>query len=111
MQGFESSPPPLSRDADGVIRVEGTRLPLETLVTAFDAGATAEEIVHQFPSLDLGDVYAVIAYVLGHRESVDAYVEQRGAAAAGMRAEVEQTFPPAGIRARLLARRGTDASR
>ena len=32
---------------DGVIRVTGTRVQLETIVLAFDAGATAEELVQQ----------------------------------------------------------------
>lgn len=110
MRTFEASPPPLSRDAEGVIRVEGTRVPLETVVAAFDAGATAEEIVHQFPSLDLGDVYAVIAYVLTHRASVDEYIQQRGDVAESVRADVERAFPPDTIRARLLARRDANAS-
>jgi hypothetical protein len=47
MQAFEARPPPLTRGPDGVVRVTGTRVPLETLVTAFDAGATAEEIAQQ----------------------------------------------------------------
>ena len=33
---------PIQTDADGVIRVGGTRITLDTVVAAFDAGATAE---------------------------------------------------------------------
>ena len=34
---------PIQTDADGVIRVAGTRVTLDTLLAAFDAGATAEK--------------------------------------------------------------------
>jgi uncharacterized protein (DUF433 family) len=47
---------------------------LETIVTAFDAGATAEEIAQQYASVDLASVYAVISYVLDHREEVSRVV-------------------------------------
>jgi hypothetical protein len=50
---------------------------LETIVTAFEAGATAEEIAQQYASVDLAGVYAVISYVLDHRREVDEYVVGR----------------------------------
>ena len=105
MQAFIATPPPLVTDADGAVRVTGSRLSLETLVTAFDEGATAEEIVQQYPSLSLGSVYAVIAYVLEHRATVDSYVTERRRTASELQAEVEAHTPPDGFRARLLARR------
>jgi uncharacterized protein (DUF433 family) len=105
MQAFQARPPPLAKDPDGVVRVVGTRVSLETVVTAFDAGATAEEIAQQYPSVDLPTVYAVISYVLDHRPDVDAYLLQRRDAADKVRGEIEERFPPAGLRARLLARR------
>jgi hypothetical protein len=40
---------PLHVDANGVIRVSGTHVPLDTLVSAFSEGATAEEITQQYP--------------------------------------------------------------
>lgn len=39
------------KDADGVVRVAGTRVTLDTVVAAFEEGATAEEIAQQYPSL------------------------------------------------------------
>jgi hypothetical protein len=33
---------PIHTDVDGVVRVAGTRVTLDTMVAAFDAGATAE---------------------------------------------------------------------
>lgn len=55
---------PIQSDADGVIRVGGTRVTLDAVVAAFDAGATPEEIVQQYPSVTLADVYSVIGYCL-----------------------------------------------
>jgi uncharacterized protein (DUF433 family) len=95
---------PIETDPHGVVRVAGTRVTLETIVDAFQAGATPEDIAQQYPSVSLVDVYAVIAYYLRHQSEVDAYVEERTAAAARLREEVDRQFPSAGIRERLLAR-------
>jgi len=62
---------PLTIGEDGVIRVGKTRVTLDTVVYAFQDGATAEEIASQYPSLDLSDVYLVIAYYLKHRAEVE----------------------------------------
>lgn len=42
----------LTTDADGVIRITGTRIPRATVITAFHQGATAETIVQQFSTLN-----------------------------------------------------------
>jgi uncharacterized protein (DUF433 family) len=47
---------PLETDADGVVRVRRTRVTLDTIVPAFTEGATAEEIVQQYPSISLADI-------------------------------------------------------
>lgn len=96
---------PVLTDADGVIRVGGTRVTLDTVVAAFEMGATAEEIAQQYPSVALADVYAVIAYFLRHRAEVDAYLLARQQQAAEVRRENERRFDPSGVRERLLARR------
>src|SRR5712691_2213406 len=46
---------PLTADANGVLRVGNTRVTLDTVLAAFADGATAEEIVQQYPSLQLAD--------------------------------------------------------
>ena len=69
-----AEPIPLEADVDGVVRVGGTRVTLDTVVIAFMEGATAEEILYQYPSLNLADVYAVIAYYLQRRSEVEAYL-------------------------------------
>jgi hypothetical protein len=42
---FVAKPPPLSVDDDGVLRVGGTRVRLETVINAFQVGCAAEEIL------------------------------------------------------------------
>jgi uncharacterized protein (DUF433 family) len=91
-------------DADGVIKVGGTRVTLQTVVAAFRRGATPEEIVDKYPVLSLTDVYLVIGYYLSHRDEVDEYIAEQKALAAQVRAENEARFDPVGVRARLLAR-------
>src|SRR5947209_5397370 len=100
-----SEPMPFVTDADGVVRVGGTRVSLDTLVAAFRDGATAETIADQYPSLRVGDIYSVIGYYLRHQAEVDAYLELRRQQAAQVRQENEARFNPIGVRDRLLARR------
>jgi hypothetical protein len=85
------------------------RVTLDSVVVAFDLGATAEEILQRYPSLDVASVYEVIAYVLRHRSAVDEYLAGRLRLASGVQAEIEARFPPRGIRARLLACRDLSA--
>lgn len=96
---------PLAADEEGVIRVGNTRVTLDTVVSAFQEGATAEEIAQQYPSLDLADIYAVITYYLRQQPEVEAYLKQYHAQAEQIRFQNEVRFDPTGIRARLLARR------
>lgn len=96
---------PLKTDKDGVVRVGGTRVTLDTVVAAFNEGATAEEIVYQYPSLHLADVYAVIGYYLRRRSEVEEYLNQRQEQADRVRKQNEHRFDPYGVRDRLLARR------
>jgi uncharacterized protein (DUF433 family) len=102
---MEAPPVPLQTDAQGVVRVGSTRIPLDTVVFAFNQGSSAEEIVLSFPVLQLEDVYAVINYYLHNRAEVDDYLAQRETEAMRIKAENEKRFPPVGIRDRLLARR------
>jgi len=104
---FPVEAPPLTTDADGVVRVGGTRVTFDTVIAAFSAGATPEEIAQQFPSLSLADVYQVIGFYLHRPSEVQEYLQQRKLQSDAVRAENERRFDPAGIRARLLARRAT----
>ncbi|HEY0552792.1 MAG TPA: DUF433 domain-containing protein [Thermoanaerobaculia bacterium] len=100
-----TEPIPLHTDQGGVVRVGGTRVTLDSVIYAFREGSTAEQILEQYPSLRLADVYAVISYYLRHGEEVDAYVEEQRRQAEEVRRQDEARFDRSGIRERLLARR------
>lgn len=102
---LEPISPPLVAGDDGVIRVGGTRVTLDSVVHAFVNGAAAEEIAVQFPSLALADVYTAISYFLHHRSEVERYLEKRRSLAEENKAANEAKFDPVGIRGRLLARK------
>jgi uncharacterized protein (DUF433 family) len=101
----QTQPVPLAADQDGVIRVAGTRVTLDTLAEAFQDGATAEEIVQQYPSLALADVYSVLGYLLRNQAEVAAYLDQRAGRRDVVRQENERRYDPQGVRVRLLTRR------
>lgn len=101
---------PLEADADGIVRVGGTRVTFETVVTAFEEGATAEEILYQYPSLELADVYAVIGYYLRRRPEAEAYLRWKRQQAENVRRQNESRFDPRGVRDRLLARRAKEST-
>lgn len=96
---------PLQIDFDGVIRVGGTRVTLDTVIAIFEQGATAEEIVQRFPTLDLADVYFAIGYYLRHRVEVAHYLDERQHRSDQVRAQNTARFHQHGLRERLLARR------
>ena len=102
---IDTAPIPLATDADGVVRVGGTRVTLDTVAAAFWEGAAAEEIVGQYPVLDLADVYSVIGFLLRRRAEVEVYLNERRRDAETVREEQERRFSMDGLRARLLARR------
>jgi uncharacterized protein (DUF433 family) len=97
-------PIPLSATVDGVIRVAGTRVTLDTVIDTFLTGASPEEIAQDFPVLRLDDVYAVLTYYLRHRAEVDTYLRERRSRAEGIRREIEAHSAQTGLRTRLLAR-------
>ena len=109
LEQLVAEPAPFALDADGVFRVGGTRVRLETVLEAFNRGCSAEEILLKYPSLDLTDIYATITYYLWHREGIDVYLQQRSKVIEQTRREVEDAFPSAGVRERLLARRASQS--
>ena len=101
---------PLAADPNGVIKIAGSRVTLDTVISAFIRGATAEEITQQYPSISLADVYATISYYLQHREEVEKYLEKRKKHARTVREQNKKRFDQSGIRARLLARKRRKAA-
>lgn len=102
---IETQSLPLIFDPDGVVRVRGTRVTLDTIIYAFRGGATAEEIAQQYPSVSLPDIYSIIGYYLKQSAEVNKYLNQRRKFAAKVKRQNESQFDPAGVRDRLMARR------
>ena len=101
-----AEPLPLQTDRGGTIRVGQTRVPLETVVYAFNEGASAEEIAFRYPALELADIYATITYYLRHANAVNEYLRDQEARAQQTRLKIEARQPDRqGLRERLLARR------
>ncbi|GMV34626.1 MAG: hypothetical protein DCC59_11605 [Chloroflexi bacterium] len=98
---------PIKMNKDGAILVSKTRVTLDTIVGAFNDGATAEEIAHQYPSVPLADIYSVIGYYLRQKKQVDAYLKRRAKQAKEIRKFNEERLNTSGIRERLLARSKT----
>jgi hypothetical protein len=77
---------------------------LERIVHAFDAGASAEEIVETYPTLKLADVYATIAFILKNRPEVDAYMAKSEAEAEQIHERWEAHKPSTELRRRIRER-------
>jgi uncharacterized protein (DUF433 family) len=69
--------PYLDIHAPDNVRVRGTRIDICLVVEEYLEGRFPEETVLAYPTLELAQIYGVIAYYLEHRESVDQYVAVR----------------------------------
>jgi hypothetical protein len=87
------------------MRVGGTRVTLDTLISAYWSGMTAEEIVCAYDALTLADVHAVLGYYLQNREAVDLYLADRASDAQTSEIEIEARSSWKSLRSRLLARK------
>ena len=96
---------PLTRWKDGSIRVGNTRVLLELLISAFNEGRTPEEIVINYPTLQLVEVYGAITYYLENRDQMDAYITKRASEADQLWATIEADVNQKMLREKLLARR------
>ena len=101
---FEAQAVPLRVDEDDIIRVGNTRATLSTVVHAFDAGDTPEEIVTDYPALRLADVYATITYYLNNREPLERYLREQERQSEEIRQKIEANTDSRQFRDRLLAR-------
>jgi uncharacterized protein (DUF433 family) len=98
----------LKATEDGTIRVAGTRVSLDSIVHHFKLGATAEQIAHKFPALELADVYGAIAFYLSRRAAVEDYLCRQEAESDEAQQRLESApgyqTSAAAMRERLLAR-------
>ncbi len=55
----------------GSPRVAGTRISVKHIAECFNDGLPVDEIVGQFPTVDLKGVYAAITYYMANKAAVD----------------------------------------
>lgn len=101
---LSADPLPLRLEEGGVVRVGAGRVSLDLVVEQYENGMTPEDIVRAYDTLELADVYAVIAHYLRHRDQVIAYLKRREMEAESLR-EVIVAERPRVTREELLARR------
>lgn len=59
----------------GRIRIDGTRITVHQIVTCYQRGLTPEEIVEQYPHINLAQTYAALAYYHANRDEIDSELE------------------------------------
>ncbi|MEX0783665.1 MAG: DUF433 domain-containing protein [Dehalococcoidia bacterium] len=99
-----AEPVPFSVDAHGVARVGGTRVTLDVIVGLYRMGESAEDLHRDFPTVDLADIYQLIAYSIRHKEEVDEYMRLAAERAAATRKLIESQPGYHEERAELKAR-------
>jgi uncharacterized protein (DUF433 family) len=96
---------PLREEPPGVLRVGKSRVLLELVVHAYQQGASPQEIVRMYDTLDLGDVFAVLAYYLANPAAIEEYLRKCDEEAEAIRREIEAAQPDRpNLKAELLAR-------
>lgn len=95
----------LTETKAGVLRIGDTRVSLDSVIIAFNQGSAPEEIVYDYDSLTLSEVYAAISYYLQNQNKIDSYLLARASQNEQRREAVEAHSNLIGIRERLLARR------
>jgi hypothetical protein len=95
---------PLRQEPPGVLRVGKSRALLDPVIHAHQRGESPEAIVEMYDTLDLADVFAVIAYYLAHRAEVDEYLRLCDEKAEALRRKIEASERPGPTKEELLAR-------
>lgn len=108
----EARPDLLTRTSEGVLRITGTRITLDSVIQAFHDGATPEEMCQDFPNLALAHIYSVLAFYLSQQDAIDAYLTEQSHATTLTRQELRTTHAAFldDLRHRLTARRASPIS-
>ena len=63
-------------ERNGGLYVVGKRISLDSIVYAFNRGASPESILRSFPLLTLEEIYGAVTYYLAYRTMVDEYLKR-----------------------------------
>jgi uncharacterized protein (DUF433 family) len=75
----------------GRLRIDGTRMTVNQIVTLYKQGSSAEGIVEQYPQRTLSEIFTVLAWYHAHQEEFDAELAEEAAGADRAIAEIEST--------------------
>lgn len=98
----------INTNEHGVMRIQDTRVTLDSVVYAFLKGLSPEAIRARFPVLTLEQVYGAITYYLAHREEVEEYLKHQQGLWERLRAEIEAN--PSPVVERLRAQMRSEAA-
>ena len=79
--------------AGGLDPVAGSRVSPDPVVYAFPRGESPDGIAESFPALNLEQVYGAIAFYLGHRDTIDAYLRAGKEDFARLREQARRDHP------------------
>jgi uncharacterized protein (DUF433 family) len=96
---------PLTKDEQGTLYVESTRLPLELIINDYRRGNSAEQIASNYAGLSLSAVYSVLAYYHANRVELDRYVDEKNNQLKNLHDQVERDFPAQTMREEIKRRR------
>jgi uncharacterized protein (DUF433 family) len=75
----------------GRLRIDGTRMTVNQIVTLYKQGSSVDEIVEQYPQRTLSEIFTVLAWYHAHQEEFDAELAEEAAGADRAIAEIEST--------------------
>jgi len=76
-----------------LIRVKGTRIPIDTIIAAYQRGDTVTEIDVGFPTVGLSNIFAILSYYVENQTMIDAYLARGEAFAEKMQDKWESLHP------------------
>jgi uncharacterized protein (DUF433 family) len=75
----------------GRLRIDGTRMTVNQIVTLHNQGLSAEQIVEQYPQRTLSEMYAVLAWYYANKDQFDKELAAEAAAERRAREDIERT--------------------
>lgn len=78
----------------GRLRIDGTRMTVNQIVTLSKQGLSAQEIVEQYPQRTLSEIHTVLAWYHAHKCDFDAELAAEAAAEEQTRREFQRAGKP-----------------
>jgi uncharacterized protein (DUF433 family) len=75
--------PKLVRTPDvcgGRLRLEGTRMTVNQIITLFKQGSSVEEILEQYPQRTLSEIHSILSWYFDHKDEFDRELAEEAAA-------------------------------